>query len=90
MLIAGREAAVGVEERAFGHDGGARCDRLLTRLGTSRLDNSREYEMRKPRVDLLVVEDFALRPVGTSSTLMDSDLRGAVGVGSACCGLNAL
>jgi DNA replication protein DnaC len=39
-----------------------RCDRLLKRLRASRLDNSHDSEMRKLlRVDLLVVDDFALQ-----------------------------
>jgi len=39
-----------------------RCDRLLKRLRASRLDNSHDIEMRKLlRVDLLVIDDFALQ-----------------------------
>jgi len=39
-----------------------RCDRLLKRLRASRLDNSHEAEMRKLlRVDLLIIDDFALQ-----------------------------
>lgn len=39
-----------------------RCDRLLKRLRVSRLDNSHDTEMRKLlRVDLLIVDDFALQ-----------------------------
>mgnify|MGYP001819646300 FL=1 len=38
-----------------------RCDRLLKRLRASRLDNSHDTEIRKLlRVDLLVIDDFAL------------------------------
>ena len=38
-----------------------RCDRLLKRLRASRLDNSHDTEIRKLlRVDLLIVDDFAL------------------------------
>jgi hypothetical protein len=45
-----------------------RCDRLLKRLRASRLDNSHETEMRKLlRVDLLIIDDFALLP-STPST----------------------
>ena len=41
-----------------------RCDRLLKRLRASRLDNSHDQEMRKLlRVDLLIVDDFALQPL---------------------------
>ena len=39
-----------------------RCDRLLKRLRASRLDNSHDAEMRKLiRVDVLIVDDFALQ-----------------------------
>jgi len=45
-----------------------RCDRLLKRLRASRLDNSHDAEIRKLlRVDLLIVDDFALQP-STHST----------------------
>lgn len=38
-----------------------RCDRLLKRLRASRLDNSHDAEIRKLlRVDLLLIDDFAL------------------------------
>ena len=41
-----------------------RCDRLLKRLRASRLDNSHDTEMRKLlRVDLLLIDDFALQPL---------------------------
>jgi len=46
-----------------------RCDRLLKRLRTSRLDNSHEAEMRKLlRVDLLIVDDFALQNLDALDT----------------------
>ncbi len=46
-----------------------RCDRLLKRLRASRLDNSHEVEMRKLlRVDLLVIDDFALQPLDSLDT----------------------
>ena len=46
-----------------------RCDRLLKRLRASRLDNSHDAEMRKLlRVDLLIVDDFALQPLDTLDT----------------------
>jgi hypothetical protein len=46
-----------------------RCDRLLKRLRASRLDNSHEVEMRKLlRVDLLIVDDFALQPLDALDT----------------------
>jgi DNA replication protein DnaC len=39
-----------------------RCDRLLKRLRASRLDNSHDTEIRKlVRVDLLIIDDFALQ-----------------------------
>ena len=41
-----------------------RCDRLLKRLRASRLDNSHDTEMRRLlRVDLLIIDDFALQPL---------------------------
>lgn len=46
-----------------------RCDRLLKRLRASRLDNSHEAEMRKLlRVDLLIVDDFALQSMDALDT----------------------
>ncbi|MBA3655274.1 MAG: ATP-binding protein [Actinobacteria bacterium] len=46
-----------------------RCDRLLKRLRTSRLDNSHDNEMRKLiRVDLLVIDDFALQALDALDT----------------------
>jgi DNA replication protein DnaC len=46
-----------------------RCDRLLTRLRASRLDNSHDAEMRKLlRVDLLIVDDFALQALDALDT----------------------
>ncbi len=46
-----------------------RCDRLLKRLRASRLDNSHDAEMRKLlRVDLLIVDDFALQPLDAIDT----------------------
>lgn len=46
-----------------------RCDRLLKRLRASRLDNSHDAEIRKLlRVDLLIVDDFALQPMDTVDT----------------------
>src|SRR5215210_1129183 len=46
-----------------------RCDRLLKRLRASRLDNSHDTEMRKLlRVDLLIVDDFALQPLDALDT----------------------
>jgi DNA replication protein DnaC len=46
-----------------------RCDRLLKRLRASRLDNSHDTEIRKLlRVDLLIVDDFALQPLDALDT----------------------
>ncbi len=46
-----------------------RCDRLLKRLRASRLDNSHDSEMRKLlRVDLLVIDDFALQNLDALDT----------------------
>ena len=46
-----------------------RCDRLLKRLRASRLDNSHDTEMRKLlRVDLLIVDDFALQALDAVDT----------------------
>ena len=46
-----------------------RCDRLLKRLRASRLDNSHDAEMRKLiRVDLLIIDDFALQALDAIDT----------------------
>lgn len=46
-----------------------RCDRLLKRLRASRLDNSHDAEIRKLlRVDLLLIDDFALTALDTTDT----------------------
>jgi DNA replication protein DnaC len=46
-----------------------RCDRLLKRLRASRLDNSHDTEIRKLlRVDLLIVDDFALHNLDALDT----------------------
>lgn len=46
-----------------------RCDRLLKRLRASRLDNSHDVEMRKLlRVDLLLIDDFALQTLDALDT----------------------
>lgn len=47
----------------------ARADKLFTRLRAARLDNSLEAEIRKlARVDLLILDDFALRGLGATET----------------------
>lgn len=46
-----------------------RCDRLLKRLRASRLDNSHDTEIRKLlRVDLLMIDDFALHSLDALDT----------------------
>lgn len=46
-----------------------RCDRLLKRLRASRLDNSHDAEIRKLlRVDLLIIDDFALQSLDSIDT----------------------
>jgi DNA replication protein DnaC len=47
----------------------SRADKLFTRLRAARLDNSLEAEMRKlARVDLLILDDFALRALDPTET----------------------
>jgi len=47
----------------------ARTDKLFTRLRAARLDNTLAAEMRKlARVDLLILDDFALRNLDTTET----------------------
>lgn len=47
----------------------SRADKLFTRLRAARLDNSLEAEVRKlARVDLLILDDFALRPLDATET----------------------
>lgn len=46
-----------------------RADRLLKRLRAARLDNSHEAEMRRLlRVDLLIIDDFALQAMDPTET----------------------
>src|SRR6188472_1628227 len=46
-----------------------RCDRLFKRLKASRLDNSHDAEIRKLlRVDVLVLDDFALQALDSADT----------------------
>lgn len=46
-----------------------RTDRLLKRLRISRLDNSHDAEIRKLlKVDVLILDDFALAPLGPDDT----------------------
>lgn len=47
----------------------ARADKLFTRLRASRLDNTLQAELRKlARVDLLILDDFALKPLDPTET----------------------
>lgn len=47
----------------------ARADKLFTRLRASRLDNTLEAELRKlARADLLILDDFALKPLDATQT----------------------
>jgi DNA replication protein DnaC len=58
---------IGIRRRMSVHF--ARADKLFTRLRAARLDNSLETEMRRlARVDLLILDDFALRPLGATET----------------------
>jgi DNA replication protein DnaC len=47
----------------------ARADKLFTRLRGARLDNTLEAEMRRlTGVEMLIIEDFALRPLDATQT----------------------
>ena len=47
----------------------ARTDKLFTRLRAARLDNTLEAELRKlARVQLLILDDFALKPLDATQT----------------------
>ena len=47
----------------------ARADRLFTQLRAARLDNTLEAEFRRLiRIDLLIIDDFALRPLDSTTT----------------------
>jgi DNA replication protein DnaC len=47
----------------------SRTDKLFTRLRAARLDNTLETEMRRlARVELLILDDFALRPLDATQT----------------------
>jgi DNA replication protein DnaC len=47
----------------------SRADKLFTRLRAARLDNTLHAEMRRlARVDLLILDDFALRPLDATET----------------------
>jgi len=58
---------IGIRRRLSVH--AARADKLFTRLRAARLDNTLAAEMRKlARVDLLILDDFALRNLDTTET----------------------
>jgi DNA replication protein DnaC len=47
----------------------ARADKLFTRLRASRLDNTLEAELRRlARIDVLILDDFALKPLDATQT----------------------
>ena len=47
----------------------ARADKLFTRLRAARLDNTVDAELRRlARVDLLILDDFALKPLDATET----------------------
>jgi DNA replication protein DnaC len=47
----------------------ARADKLFTRLRAARLDNTLEAEIRRlTALDLLIIDDFALRPLDATQT----------------------
>jgi hypothetical protein len=47
----------------------SRADKLFTRLRAARLDNTLDAEMRRlTRVELLILDDFALRPLDATQT----------------------
>ena len=58
---------IGIRRRRSVH--ASRADKLFTRLRAARLDNTLEAEMRKlARVDLLILDDFALRCLDPTET----------------------
>jgi DNA replication protein DnaC len=58
---------IGIRRRLSVHF--ARADKLFTRLRAARLDNTLDTEMRRlARVDLLILDDFALRPLDPTQT----------------------
>ena len=58
---------IGIRRRMSVH--ASRADKLFTRLRAARLDNTLEAEMRKlARVDLLILDDFALRSLDATET----------------------
>lgn len=58
---------IGIRRRLSVH--ASRADKLFTRLRAARLDNTLEAEIRKlARVDVLILDDFALRPLDATET----------------------
>ena len=58
---------VGIRRRLSVHF--SRADKLFTRLRAARLDNTLDAEMRRlARVDLLILDDFALRVLDATET----------------------
>lgn len=58
---------IGIRRRMSVHF--SRADKLFTRLRAARLDNTLEAELRRlARVDLLILDDFALRPLNATET----------------------
>ena len=58
---------IGIRRRMSVHF--ARADKLFTRLRAARLDNTLDAELRRlARVDLLILDDFALRPLDPTQT----------------------
>lgn len=58
---------IGIRRRLSVH--ASRTDKLFTRLRAARLDNTLEAKMRKlARVDLLILDDFALRSLDATQT----------------------
>lgn len=58
---------IGIRRRLSVHF--SRADKLFIRLRAARLDNTLEAEMRRlTRVDLLILDDFALRPLDATET----------------------
>lgn len=65
--LAGALGHIAIRRRLSVH--ASRTDKLFTRLRAARLDNSLEAEMRKlARVDLLILDDFALRSLDPTET----------------------
>jgi DNA replication protein DnaC len=58
---------IGIRRRISVHF--TRTDKLFTRLRAARLDNTLDAEMRRlARVELLILDDFALRPLDATQT----------------------